>query len=75
MLFILMFLSLLQVHVNSETFSSNKCVYQSDTDDFNVKITCSQGAVLHIMDQYGNILLTGETGNSYGSPMTLHVNT
>ena len=44
--------------------SAKECVYKYDMANNNVQITCGKGAVLHIVDQNGNTLLTGETSSS-----------
>ena len=46
------------------TESAKECVYQYDMKNNTVRITCGKGAVLHIVDQNGNTLLTGETSSS-----------
>lgn len=51
-----------------------ECVYQYDMKNNRVKITCGQGAVLHIVDQHGNTLLTGETSSSADTPVVFQLN-
>lgn len=51
-----------------------ECVYQYDMKNNRVKITCGQGAVLHIVDQHGNTLLTGETSSVAETPVVFQLN-
>ena len=51
-----------------------ECVYQYDMKNNRVKITCGQGAVLHVVDQHGNTLLTGETSTSADTPVVFQLN-
>lgn len=51
-----------------------ECVYQYDMKNNRVKITCGQGAVLHIVDQHGNTLLTGETSSTADTPVVFQLN-
>ncbi|XP_060561837.1 myocilin-like isoform X2 [Ruditapes philippinarum] len=55
---------LLSVCYICDVQSAKECVYQYDMKNNNVQITCGKGAVLHIVDQNGNTLLTGETSIS-----------
>ena len=55
---------LLSVCIICTIESGKECVYQYDMKNNNVQITCGRGAVLHIVDQNGNTLLTGETSSS-----------
>lgn len=54
--------------------SANECVYQYDMKDNRVKITCGEGAVLHIVDQHGNTLLAGETTSINQTPIIFQLN-
>jgi hypothetical protein len=38
-----------------KTETNEECVYQYDMKDNRLKITCGQGAVLHIVDQDGHM--------------------
>ena len=57
-----------------KTENAEECVYQYDMKDNRVKITCGQGAVLHIVDQHGNMLLSGETSTNDETPIVLQLN-
>ncbi|KAH3877046.1 hypothetical protein DPMN_000901 [Dreissena polymorpha] len=52
---------------------AEKCVFQYDMSN-RVKITCGHGAVLHIVDQHGTTLLTGETSNVEDTPVVFQLN-
>lgn len=53
---------------------AEKCVYQIDMTNDRMKITCGQGAVLQIVDQHGNTLLSSETTSPEDSPIVLQIN-
>ena len=54
--------------------SEKKCAYQFDMEDKKVKVSCSPKAVLNIVDQFGNTLLSGETGTQDETPLIFQVN-
>lgn len=54
--------------------SANECVFQIESKDNLVKITCEEGAVLHIVDQHGNTLLAGETTSINQTPVVFQLN-
>lgn len=56
------------------TQTAEECVYQYDMKENRVKITCGTGAVLHIVDQHGNTLLTGETSSTADTPIVFQLN-
>ncbi|WAR02615.1 NOE3-like protein [Mya arenaria] len=68
-LLLLLLSSNAQVNVNAP----EKCVFQYDMSN-RVKITCGHGAVLHIVDQHGNTLLTGETTSPADTPVIFQLN-
>lgn len=67
--FILHFLALIHT-----TQTAKECVYQYDMANNRVKITCGKGAVLQIVDQHGNTLLTGETSGTADTPVVFQLN-
>ncbi|XP_053375608.1 olfactomedin-like protein 2B isoform X3 [Mercenaria mercenaria] len=73
-----MYLYLILVHIVClirKIQTAKECVYQYDMKHNRVKITCEKGAVLHIVDQNGNTLLTGETSSSTDdSPVVVQLN-
>ncbi|KAL4223234.1 hypothetical protein ACF0H5_016706 [Mactra antiquata] len=72
--FVILLLALfVRLCVNEESSDSGKCVYQSDTDNSEIKISCGQGSVITIMDEEGNVLLSGETGLVVDHPIVLNV--
>lgn len=56
------------------TQNAEECVYQYEMKDNRVKITCGHGAVLHIVDQHGNTLLSGETSTTEETPIVFQLN-
>jgi len=64
---------LLQCHAQNDVYTPETCVFEYDMGN-RVKITCGNGAVLHIVDQHGNTLLTGETTNVADTPAIFQMN-
>lgn len=67
-------LLVLLCHLSLEVSAEAECVYQYDMKNNRVKITCGQGAVLHVVDQHGNTLLTGETSSKADTPVVFELN-
>ncbi|KAL3857329.1 hypothetical protein ACJMK2_012007 [Sinanodonta woodiana] len=55
--------------------STKKCSYEFLTKSDTVRISCSEGAVLNIRDQFGNLLLSSETERKSDRPIILQLNT
>lgn len=64
---------LLQCNAQDNVNKPENCVFQYDMSN-RVKITCGHGAVLQIVDQHGNTLLTGETTSVADTPVTFQIN-
>ena len=52
----------------------DKCTFKLDLENKNVKIMCEPGAVLNIVDEHGNTLLSGETSTKDETPVIVQVN-